>query len=161
MKNEEIRRDHGSSISFRRESNSDSVTPATATLFWREVWPERMVMSRRGRPKILDRRMTSASFAAPSTGGEASCMASAGPRTPAMAVRRARGVTRTANVRPAGPDDRGISKTDVCQPRSSATRGVCSAGQAEEAAGVSALRGRWRSSRSSGLSCSRMNSSAW
>ena len=37
MRNEEIRRDHGLSISFRRDSNSDSVTPATAILSARGV----------------------------------------------------------------------------------------------------------------------------
>src|SRR5918993_66278 len=59
-----------------------------------------MDTARRGRQKDSDRAATNASFAAPSTGAAASFTISCPSRTPAIAVRPARGVTRTRQLAP-------------------------------------------------------------
>src|SRR5512134_2432540 len=61
----------------------------------------------------------SASLAAPSTGAAARRTSSAPPRRPAIPLRPARGITRTANVTPSGdsPSARGASP-DGTAPRS-------------------------------------------
>jgi hypothetical protein len=74
---------------------SPRVIPSTAIRLARLRAPETIVRLRRGQPSASASSAIRASFAAPSTGAAASRTSTASPRLPLIAVRPARGITRT------------------------------------------------------------------
>ena len=82
------------------EASASGESPSTATRLWRVRVPETMEMARRGTWSVFARYARSASFAASSTGAAAVRTTSAPSLTPAIPVRPARGITRTAMTAP-------------------------------------------------------------
>jgi len=68
-------------------STSDDVTPCTSIIFVLLVAPVTMRTPRRGTPRRSARNATSASFAAPSTGGAWRRTRSAPPTSPTISSR--------------------------------------------------------------------------
>jgi hypothetical protein len=80
-----------------RSRTSPAVIPRTSTTFDRDVAPPTIVTARFATLSAFASTSTTASFAAPSTGGAFTRTLSASPCTPSMPARLERGCTRTAN----------------------------------------------------------------